>query len=160
MLSCKRRVSRFLAENGENLNRQSKSNFGDAIYEYSWVLARSYVLFWRMCHRYRNGSAAVDRFSRRVIAGKPAPIWARGGRGYTRVRSWYNRERRSTKKIDGRDFIASYHGNIGGMRKMTGQNRGTKRGRSRLPVVEVRNVITRDVREYILHLANCLQICF
>lgn len=113
------------------LAKQIKSNSGDAICEYSWVLAQSYVPLWRMCHRYRNGSAAVDRFSRKVIAGKPAPIWARRG-GYIRVRSRYNRERRSTKKIDGRDFIASYHSNIGGMRKMTGWKRGTKKGRSRL----------------------------
>lgn len=36
---------------------------------------------------------------------------------YTGFRSRHNRERGSTKKIDGRDFTASYHGNTGGRRE-------------------------------------------
>lgn len=47
-----------------------------------------------------------------------------------RVRSWHNRERGSTKKIDGRDFTASYHSNTGG-RRAGGGNDGVEAERTK-----------------------------
>lgn len=57
---------------------------------------------------------AVDRFSRDAIAAEQSP-----GNGYIPGSlSRHNRKGGSTKKIDGRDFIASYHSNTGGKREM------------------------------------------
>lgn len=67
-----------------------------------------------------------------------------------RVRSRHNRERGSTKKIDGRDFTASYHSNTvgrrggGGNDRVEAENGGKK-------VVEIRDVCHARCRGASVH---------
>jgi len=102
------------------------------------------MFFWRIRDRYRDGGDddddvhVVDRFSRGAIARRElVPVT-----DIYRVRSRHNFERGSTKKIDGKDFTASYHSNTKESRDGEGNDRVEIENEGK----KLRSLKIRDVR--------------